>query len=362
MPDSTPSPLTLAIGTRDGLYLLEGDASRTTWTRRGPYLRGNDVSHAFLDSRDGATIWAAANGNDERAVYRSPDLGNTWNAHAREIESSQLWHIEPIPGTSSSAVYLGIAPAALYRTDDGGESWQPVAGFNNHDSKVEWWEGGGGMCLHTISPNPRQPDDLLLGMSVGGVFHSIDGGQTWEPRNNGIPSGASEWERFTEGSSRHDVHRCTHKLVRHPSNGVIYQQNHVGVYRSNDLGKEWVNISEGLSNPFGFVIGITADGAIYVVPQHDWEEEIGVRYTGQLAVYRSRDEGNSWDRLTNGLPEVSGMTLYREGLATDRMSPGGIYFGTSDGHLFQSADGGDSWRLIADDLPPIRSVECTQLG
>lgn len=342
MATTSPTQLTLTVGTRDGLYLFESDVDRAVWTRRGGYLEGYDVSHAFLDERDGRSVWVAANGADQRCVFRSADHGLTWDSYGQELDTTALWHVEPVPGAPAESIYLGVAPAALYRTDDGGQTWQSVAGFNEHASRCEWWEGGGGMCLHTIVPNARQPDEILLAMSVGGVFYTADGGQSWEPRNNGIPSLASMWEQESGNRSLHDVHRCAHKLVRHPENGVLFQQNHLGVFRSDDLGLNWIDISAGLPDPFGFVIDMTNDGTVYVVPQHDWLPDVGVRISGQLAVYRSRDHGQSWTKLSDGLPVVDDVTLYREGMATDRLAPGGVYIGTSDGQLFQSADGGDT--------------------
>ncbi len=324
-------------GTRNGLYIFKSDLDRDQWSICGPFLEGYDVNHAVLDPRDGETIWAAANGNGEALVYRSPDRGRTWER---------------------DSVYAGVMPAMLYRSDDRGESWDLVEGLANHPSRDEWWPGGGGMCLHTIVTNPLKPQDLLIGMSVGGVLYSEDAGETWEPRNIGTFSMVDEWSSHTGRASQHDVHRCTHKVARHPDNGKLFQQNHLGVYRSDNYGQEWVDISDGLPDRFGFVIDVTRDGSVFVVPQHDWQEDVGVRVTGQLAAYRTRDDGQSWERLTNGLPEVDNVTLYREGMATDFCSNGGVYFGTSDGTLHYTRDGGDTWRQLATGLPPVRGVTC----
>jgi photosystem II stability/assembly factor-like uncharacterized protein len=252
-------------------------------------------------------------------------------------------------------VYAGVKPAALYRSDDGGESWQELTGLTGHPSRSEWWGGGAGLILHTICIGQDDPDDIFVAMSVAGVFHSGDGGRNWAPRNEGLFSfadGLAEMGR-TEPIEHPEVHRCVHKMVRHPSDrNVLYQQNHMGVYRSDDRGESWVDICDGLSNRFGFPIGITRDGGVYVVPQ----DENTVRFSGQLAVYRTRDGGFSWDALTKGLPQIENITLYREGLTTDNCTPGGVYFGTSEGELFYTRDGGDSWARLADGLPGIRSV------
>ena len=345
-------------GTRDGLYMFKSDLSREQWSICGPFLKGYDVSHAILDPRDGQTIWTAANGKGEATVYKSPDRGRTWQRAGEPFDAELIWHVAPALDDMPDSVYAGIMPAMLYRSDDRGQSWNEVPGLANHPSREEWWPGGGGMCMHTIVTNPQRPDDLLVAMSVGGVLYSEDRGETWEPRNSGTNSMADEWSSEAGRPSQHDVHRCTHKVVRHPDNGLLFQQNHLGVYRSTSYGREWEDISDGLPDRFGFVIDITRDGAIYVVPQHDWEPEIGVRVTGQLAAYRSHDSGDTWERLTNGLPEVENVTLYREGMATDFCSSAGVYFGTSDGVLHYTRDAGDSWIQLATGLPPVRSVTC----
>jgi photosystem II stability/assembly factor-like uncharacterized protein len=351
--------LLVAAGTRAGLYIFESDLDRQAWTRRGPYLEDFEISHAVLDPRDGATIWATGNQPGRVAIYRSPDRGQTWQQAGNELPVDQVWHIEPATADKSTTLYAGARPAALYRSDDFGESWQRVASLNEHETSSEWWEGGGGLVLHTIVTNPSKPDDLFIGMSVGGVFYSPDGGRTWEPRNEGVISFAEEWVDGEGNPARHTgVHRCTHKFVRHPDNGKLFQQNHMGVYKSLNYGLDWIDISDGLPDRFGFVIDITRDGTVYVVPQHDWTEETGVRFSGQLAVYRTRDDGATWERLTYGLPEIDNVTLYREGMATDYCTAGGVYFGTSDGQLLYTRDGGDSWAHLAAGLPPIRGVSC----
>lgn len=349
----------VAVGTRDGLYILESDTERSEWRQRGPYLEGMDISHAILDGRDGKTVYAAANGRDARAVYRSDDRGETWHACGDAITADLIWHVEPANQHQQDTVYAGVMPAALYRSTDKGQTWHEMTGLTSHYTREEWQGGGGGLCLHTIVTDPDDANRLAVGISAVGWFVSEDGGETWDARNEGLNSFVDVFaEEFGIPLTHRNIHNCVHKAVRHPSNGVVYQQNHDGVYRTHDYGGHWIDISAGLPNRFGFVIDVTVDGSVFVVPQHDYEEPVGVRMTGQLTVCRSRDGGDTWEHLTNGLPEVSNMTLYREGMSADRLTPGGIYFGTSDGTLFATADGGDSWRAIADGLPPIRSVSC----
>jgi hypothetical protein len=234
-------------------------------------------------------------------------------------------------------------------SDDHGMTWEPVSGLNDHATRTEWHGGGAGLVLHTIVTNPEDPDDLTVAISVAGVFRSRDGGRTWSPSNEGTQS-------FAGPDAQHaGVHRCVHKVVRNPAHGrVLFQQNHDGVYRSDDGGSNWVDISDGLRDRFGFVIGATRDASVFVVPQ-DMDQ---IRYSGQLEVYRMRDEDRQWRALTVGLPEVERLTLYREGMATDNCLPGGVYFGTCEGDIYSTNDGGESWRRMASGLPPVRSVSC----
>jgi hypothetical protein len=279
----------LALGTRDGLYILESNGDRSDWSQRGPYLTGMDISHAILDGRDGRTVYAAANKDDTPAVFRSDDRGYTWEKTRGTLTGDMVWHVEPATSSQPDMVYAGVRPAALYRSEDRGQSWSEVSGLTSHHTHHEWQGGGGGLCLHTIVPDPKEPDHLAVGISAVGWFVTRDGGTTWEPRNTGLNSFVDVFaEEFGIPLKHREIHNCVHKAVRHPSNGVIYQQNHDGVYRSENNGTEWIDISDGLPDRFGFVIGVTIDGSVYVVPQHDWEEPVGVRMTGQLAVYRMR--------------------------------------------------------------------------
>lgn len=346
-------------GSRDGLYLFESDGARRDWRRRGPFLEGREVNHATLDPRDGRTIWAAATGHGVTGVFRSPDRGDTWEPAGRPFDADQVWHVEPGHADHPGRLYAGVRPAALYQSDDRGASWREVGGLNQHPSSDEWWEGGAGKVLHTIVTNPRCADELHVGISVAGVFRSCDGGASWTPSNDGIVAMADTYEAIYGAPARHAVHACVHKLVRHPEEpSTLYQQNHDGVYRSDDNGANWTDISAGLPSRFGFVITAARDGAVYVVPQ-DAEQ---IRFSGQLTVYRTRDRGATWQPLSQGLPEIERLTLYREGMAADCHTPGGVYFGSSAGDLFHTRDGGETWATLASGLPPIRSVACEHFG
>jgi photosystem II stability/assembly factor-like uncharacterized protein len=351
----TDDQILLLAGTRDGLYRYTGSCDRVGWNALDPVLEGYEISHAILDPRDGTTVWAAVSGHGHTAVLRSPDRGDNWQMAGAPFEVDQVWHVEPGHAAHPRRVYAGVKPAALYQSDDFGETWQPVTSLNEHASRGEWWEGGAGLILHTIVTDPRDPDDLTVAISVGGVFHSPDGGKTWAPRNDGQETMSDFWSSES-GTPVHypGVHRCVHKIVRHPANpDTLFLQNHEGPYRTDNRGQLWQDLREGDRSWFGFAIGITRDASVYVVPQDD-----NIRFSGQLAVYRRRDTATSWDVLSNGLPQVENLTLYREGIATDNCDPGGVYFGTSDGALYGTSDGGEAWKKIAADLPPIRSVSC----
>lgn len=285
-------------GTRDGLFVFEGTASRNRWTSRGPYLAGCDVSHAILDPRDGVTIWAAASGSGSTAVYRSHDRGCTWAMSGAPFEADQVWHVEPGHRSQPGRVYAGVKPAGLFASDDGGESWQAVAGLNEHPTSSEWWEGGAGKMVHTILIDPEDPLDLTVGISVAGVLRSTDGGESWSPHNEGTVGMADDYAQMFDTVVQHPgVHRCVHKIVRHPKNPpVLYQQNHDGIYRSDNRGAAWVDICDGVRDRFGFAIGITWEGSVFVVPQ----DMHNVRFSGQLTVYRLREGESSWDSLTEG--------------------------------------------------------------
>lgn len=348
--------LQLVVGTRDGLYLFETDPSRAVWNQTGPFLTGLEVSHAVLDPRDGQTIYAAATGNGCTGVYRSRDRGQTWTMAGDPFDVAMIWHVEPGPPDLPGSVFAGTMPAGLYRSDDHGDSWEPVDSLNGHASREEWYAGGAGeIVLHRILIDPHTTGRLYAGISVAGFFRSDDYGASWTACNTGVDTPMP-----TDDARYPEVHRCIHSAVLHPHQpDIVFQQNHMGVYRSTDGGQTWTDISAGLHNRFGFVCAIThePEPALFVVPQDDYS----IRFSGQLTVYRSRDHGESWEPLTNGLPIVENVTLYREGMATDPLTPGGVYFGTSAGDLWASRDSGDHWYPLAQGLAPIRSVSCTMV-
>ena len=267
-----------------------------------------------------------------------------------------VWGVAPGRSDQPGVAYAGVKPAALYRSDDGGATWQPVTGLNEHASREEWWEGGGGLILHTLLFPPDRPRRIYAGISVAGLFRSDDDGATWTPVNEGVFSFAAMMTDEAEGRkiNHHGVHRCVHKVVIHPEQpDTLFQQNHVGIYRSDDAGDTWRSIADSLPASFGFPIaaGAGPQPPIYVIP----EDGDQLCTSDRLAVWRSLDGGGSWRESRTGLPDGRHNVL-RDAMVADRDSPTGVYVGTTSGTLYASGDGGESWSAIADDLSRIYSV------
>jgi photosystem II stability/assembly factor-like uncharacterized protein len=356
----TSDQIVVLTSTRAGLFLYAADTCRSEWKQSGPFLADFDIHHAIFDCRNGS-IWAAANG-PENQVFRSSDLGETWEAKGAPFDCDSIWHVEPGHSSEPEAVYAGLKPAALWKSVNGGESWAPVSSLNDHETRGEWWEGGGGLCLHTIILPEDCPGRIFVGISVAGLFRSDDSGASWRPVNSGVADFVDIVKSEGMKVDHDSVHRCVHKVVLDPrESDTMYQQNHLGVYRSRDGGESWQRIEEGLPSNFGFPIAIGGinggSPTIFIIP----EDGETLRTKEGLAVWRSEDEGQSWKESTDGLPKGY-FNVNREGMAADQLSPTGVYFGDTTGVLFGSNDGGVSWSAIADGLPPIRSVEVAHLG
>lgn len=350
--------VTLFVGTKRGLFILRSSADRSAWTVSQPMLVGREVYHAWLDPRDGRTAWAATDHKVWGAhVHRSDDGGRSWKvlesaphyADSRGLKA--IWALSPGPHTAPDTLYAGIEPAGLFITHDRGETWHGVEALNEHPTNTTWQPAGGGLALHSIVTDPRDPLRMYCALSAGGVYRTDDGGATWHAVNRGTRADFLP-QTYPEAG------QCVHKLVLHPARpDRLYQQSHCGVYRSDDRGENWTEITEGLPSDFGYALAVNpADPDVaYVVP----EESSHMRTTvdGRLCVYRTRDAGASWEPLSGGLPqEHAYVSILREGLAADPLDPCGLYVGTSSGHLFASRDGGDHWELIAGYLPRILSV------
>jgi hypothetical protein len=354
-----PGDVLVLVGTRNGSLMFWSDPARRMWHRAEQHA-GWSVNAINYDRRTGS-IYAATNNNavtGSMAVQRSLDRGATWSllpttmSFDDDRRAWQLWQLTPGHASRPGELWAGTREAGLFRSQDGGATWQGVRGLNNHPTHTSWHEGGAGIILHTIVIDPEHRDRMYVCVSAGGVYRSEDGGGSWQAINRGVRAD------FLVDACPVAGH-CPHKLVLHPARPeVLFQQNHCGVYRSGDHGDTWVDISDGLSSRFGFPIAVHPHdpNTSYVVPHVS--DDHRVVPDGRMAIWRSRSSGESWDCLTHGLPsENAWLTILRESLAVDACDPSGVYVGTTRGQLFYSRDEGGHWELLADSLPAVVSVD-----
>ena len=355
----------VSVGTRKGLFLIHS-RDRRRWKVEGPFFEGVDVHHAILDPRDGRTLWAAVtSGHWGPSVQRSRDFGARWlkpkegprYPAGSSLSVERVWHVAP---GLDGVTWAGAEPAGLFRTDDGGETWQGVEGFNAQPGRESWMPGGGGLCLHTILPHPKDARRMMVAASAVGVLGTRDGGETWTVHNGGVRADFMPEGKTAEGQ----VGSCPHKLARDAADpDVVYMQNHCGVYRRREGSKQWTAIHGKLPSRFGFPMAAHphAGGTVYTVPLV--ADMNRVTPGGAMAVHRTRDAGRTWERLSKGLPQRNAFhTVLREGLAVDGKDPVGVYVGTTTGQLYASRDEGISWTAIAEHLPPILSVSAGIAG
>ena len=350
----------LLVGTRKGAFILDGGADRRNWAISEPLCEGWPIHDLQWDPSTGSIYSAAGSPWFGPAVFRTDDLGATWTHSSEGMTYGDdgpkipaVWNVTPAHG----AIYAGVEPAGLFRSDDGGATWSHVSALRDHPSRPDWQPGAGGLICHTIVPHPDDPKRMWVAISAVGTFATEDGGASWEARNKGVVA-------CFQPDPHPETGQCVHKLVMAAGDpDRLYQQNHCGVYRSGDAGRTWEDISAGLSSEFGFVMGAHPrdSSTVWVIPLTDPEKG---RFApdGALAVWRSRDRGDSWERLGDGLPqEHAYVGVLREALSVDQGDPAGVYFGTSTGQLYGSTDEGARWELIADHLPPIWGVQAIEV-
>jgi photosystem II stability/assembly factor-like uncharacterized protein len=360
----------LLVGTRKGSFLITSDPSRRNWEVSGPHNPGAEVFHITYDHRNDGRILSAANHPvwGPQLEY-SDDQGSTWTSAQEQPRFpgeggetvKNIWHVEPGRDSEPQVVYAGVEPAALFKSEDVGQTWHEVPALSHHPTREQWFPGGGGLCLHSIVLDPNDTSRMLVAASAVGVFGTTDAGESWTLMNKGLRADFNPADRFPE------IGLCPHKMLSPRSRPeLIYQQNHCGVFRSDSAGAQWEDITEGLPSRFGFVLGLHSQDSqtLYVLPE---DQALGENVGGfqrfvseaKFRVFRSRNGGRDWEPLSKGLPQQNAyLHAMREGMATDSLDPCGIYVGTTSGHIFYSRDDGDSWELLVEYLPPISSVSC----
>jgi photosystem II stability/assembly factor-like uncharacterized protein len=365
------SEIRVLVGTRKGAFILSSDGRRKRWEVSGPLFAGWEVYHVKGSPLDQDRLYASqSTGWFGQLIQRSDDGGRNWSpvgndfryegvagthqwydGSAHPWEFARVWHLEPSL-TDADTVYAGVEDAALFRSTDGGVSWDELAGLRQHGSGPTWQPGAGGMCLHTIILDPRGPERMFVAISAAGVFRTDDAGATWRAANRGLHS---------EGIPDEDaeVGHCVHRLAMHPARpDVLFMQKHWDVMRTDDAGESWTEVSGDLPSDFGFTIDIHSHepDTVYVVPIKSDTEHYPP--DGRLRVYRSRTGGNEWESLERGLPQANCyVNVLRDAMAVDSLDECGVYFGTTGGQVYASADAGDSWEAIVRDLPAVLSVE-----
>jgi photosystem II stability/assembly factor-like uncharacterized protein len=393
------SGIRLLVGTRKGAFVLTADDKRKDWKVDGPHFAGWEIYHVkgspvdpnrlyasqtsawfgqiIQRSDDGGKTWTQPGtppgeptttpdgmpkGESNKFVYdASPETGKPLTTHMwydgtqHPWEFKRVWHLEPSL-TDANHVYAGVEDAALFESKDGGQTWQELAGLRGHGTGPKWQPGAGGMCLHSILLDPKNPKRIFIAISAAGAFRTDDGGKTWKPINQGLHS-----QYIPDPKA--EVGHCVHHIAMHPKRpNTLFMQKHWDVMRSDDAGDSWREVSGNLPTDFGFPIDIHAHepDTIYVVPIKSDSEHFPP--DGKLRVYRSRSGGNEWEELTKGLPQRDCyVNVLRDAMTVDSLDSCGVYFGTTGGQVYGSADGGDTWNAIVRDLPAVLSVEVQTL-
>jgi photosystem II stability/assembly factor-like uncharacterized protein len=369
------SRVRVLVGTRKGAFTLTADGRREQWEVSGPFFAGLQIYHVKGSPVNPDRIYASQTSDwFGQQIQRSDDGGKTWEAVGNEFkydgtpgthqwydgtqhpwEFKRVWHLEPSL-TDADTVYAGIEDAGLFKSTDGGKSWQEIPALRSAKGHL-WQPGAGGMCLHTIILDPSDPQRMFVAISAAGAFRTDDGGATWKPITRGLKSA------YEIPDPQADVGHCVHHIAMHPARpGVLFMQKHWDVMRSDNAGDMWYEVSGNLPSDFGFPIDIHAHEpeTIYVVPIKSDSEHYPP--DGKLRVYRSRTGGVEWEALTKGLPQENCyVNVLRDAMAVDSLAPCGIYFGTTGGQVYASADSGDSWNAIVRDLPAVLSVEVQTL-
>jgi photosystem II stability/assembly factor-like uncharacterized protein len=369
------SGVRVLVGTRKGAFVLTADGTRDRWDVSGPHFGGWEIYHVKGSPADPNRIYASqSSGWFGQVMQRSNDGGKTWepvgNTFAYEgttgthqwydgtphpWEFKRVWHVEP-SATDPDTVHAGVEDAAMFKTTDGGTTWTELPGLRGHGTGSAWQPGAGGLCLHTILPDPSDPQRMFIAISAAGAFRTDDGGASWKPITRGLVS------NYIPNPTA-EIGHCVHRIALHRSRpNVLFMQKHWDVMRTDDAGETWREVSGNLPTDFGFVVDVHAHEpeTVYVVPITS--DSLHYPPDGQLRVFRSRTGGNEWEPLSKGLPQKDCyVNVLRAALAVDALDDCGVYFGTTGGQVYASPNGGDTWSAIVHDLPPVLSVEVQTL-
>lgn len=348
----------LMVGTVKGAFFFRSNAERREWKMTGPHLPGWEVYSLLGDARNGGRIYAGTSHWVYGTTVRvSEDLGESWKELAgsprypdgSDFKLQRIWQLVPGHPSQPDTLYAGVEEAGLFVSHDAGQSWSEVSGLTSHPTRPKWFPGGGGLCLHTILIHPENPQRIWVAISAVGVLRSDDGGESWKVCTKGLPP-------VPTGQDETAIDRCVHKIALDPQDpDRLYMQFHGGVFRSTNAGDSWVAMEEGLPGNFGFPLCITRSGTLFLAPLHSDEQRF--MKDGQLRVYRSRDRGDSWEALSNGLSgEPQFVGVLRDAMCVDALEPGGVYLGTTMGEVFFSPDEGDRWEQLPGQLPRITSM------
>ncbi len=364
------------VGTRKGAFVLTSDGKREKWDVSGPHFGGWEIYHFKGSPADPDRMYVSqSTGWFGQQIQRSDDGGRNWQSVGNEFsydgipgthqwydgtphpwEFARVWHLEPSLHDPDT-VFAGVEDAALFRSVDGGQNWREMSGLRNHDTGSSWMPGAGGMCLHTILLDPVNEGRMFAAISAAGAFRSDDSGETWRPITKGLRS-------ETMPDPEAEIGHCVHRIAMHPERpDVLFMQKHWDVMRSDDAGANWYEISGDLPTDFGFPISVHAHEpeTVYVVPITS--DSLHFPPDGRLRVYRSRTGGNEWEPLTAGLPQDNCyVNVLRDAMDVDSLDECGVYFGTTGGQVYASADSGETWSALVRDLPSVLSVEVQTLS